>query len=152
MIIRADTVDLKDLEREARTVKAWDVLPAGTQIGHVHLKVGNLEETTRFYIGVLGFAYTADMPGGLFMSAGGYHHHVAINIWNSLGEGPNPPTSAGMEKYEITFPTLAALQAVRQRLLANSIDFEEEEKGLIRVNDPWSNVIELSIHGKDVGV
>ena len=148
MIIKADIVDLKDLERDARTITAWDVLPAGTQIGHVHLKVGNLAETLHFYVDVLGFALNAEMPGGLLMGAGGYHHHVAANVWNSLGAGPNPPTSAGMEKYEITVPTRAALQAVKERLRANSIDFEEAEKDLIRVNDPWSNVVELKVQSK----
>ena len=76
------------LEKEALRLPTID---AGVRIGHVHLKVADLQRALDFYCGVLGFALTTSRPGAAFISAGGYHHHLGLNTWESLGGSPPPP-------------------------------------------------------------
>jgi len=71
-------------------------VPAGTRIGHVHLKVADLERALSFYCDVLGFEVTQRRQGAVFISAGGYHHHIALNTWESLGGAAPPPGSTGL--------------------------------------------------------
>ena len=66
----------------------------GVRIGHVHLKVADLQRALDFYCGVLGFTLTTSRPGAAFISAGGYHHHLGLNTWESLGGSPPPSASA----------------------------------------------------------
>ena len=138
-----DPVDIQGLAEEGmRDAEPWDVIPAGTRVGHIHLQVGNISAASHFYHDILGFDITAQMPGALFISAGGYHHHIGMNTWHSLNAKPTPITSAGLHTYAIVIPTQEGLQAVKERLTANNIPFEEQEN-IIRVDDPWSNHIQL---------
>lgn len=140
-----DPVDIQGLiEDGTHKAEAWDVIPAGTRVGHIHLQVGNIEEAKQFYHTVLGFDVTAQLPGALFVSAGGYHHHIGLNTWQSLGGKPTPANHAGLQKYVIAVPTREGLQEVKNRLGAHNIPFEELED-LMRVNDPWSNKILLKV-------
>src|SRR5690242_16125526 len=83
-------------------------IDARVRIGHVHLKVADLERALSFYCGVLGFELTARIgPGAAFVSAGGYHHHIGLNTWESLGGGPPPPGSTGLYHVAILYPTRA---------------------------------------------
>ena len=76
--------------------------PAGTTIGHVHLQVADLAEAEAFYHGVLGFdVMVRGYPGALFVSAGGYHHHLGLNTWHSAGAGPAAPGSVGLRSFEV---------------------------------------------------
>ena len=77
----------------------------GVRIGHVHLKVANLQRALDFYCGVLGFTLTTSRPGAAFISAGGYHHHLGLNTWESLGGSPPPPGSTGLYHTAILYPT-----------------------------------------------
>src|SRR4029077_8559336 len=77
----------------------------GTRIGHVHLKVADLERALSFYCGVLGFEVTRRREGAAFISAGGYHHHIALNTWESLGGAPPAPGSTGLYHLAILYPT-----------------------------------------------
>ena len=140
-----NSVDLRSLAADAQKAEPWDVLPAGTRVGHIHLQVGNIAEAKHFYTTILGFDITIEMPTALFISAGGYHHHVGLNTWQSLGAKPTPATSVGLHTYVIAIPTLAALQEVKARLIAHSVPFTEESSDLIRVNDPWHNPILLKV-------
>ena len=138
-----DPVDIQGLIEEGqRDAEPWNVIPAGTKVGHIHLQVGNIAEARHFYHDILGFDITAQMPSALFISAGGYHHHIGMNTWHSLNAKPTPITSAGLHTYVIVIPTQEGLQAVKERLTANNIPFEEQEN-IIRVDDPWSNHIQL---------
>ena len=92
-------------------------LDAGVEIGHVHMKAADLGRIRDFYVGVLGFDVVVDMPDALFMSAGGYHHHLAFNTWHSRG-GPQPPANAtGLYHIAIRYPTRAALADALRRLV-----------------------------------
>jgi catechol 2,3-dioxygenase len=107
-------LDLETLLAEADAGEPWPGLPGGTRIGHVHLTVSNLVEAERFYIGILGFDVMQRVgDSALFVSAGGYHHHVALNTWAGVGAPPPPPGAAGLRHFEIQLPDAGE----RERLL-----------------------------------
>ena len=94
----------------------------GVRIGHVHLKVADLERALSFYCGVLGFELMQRRGReAAFVSAGGYHHHIALNTWESLGGSPPPPGSTGLYHLAILYPTRAALGDAYRRVLAANI-------------------------------
>ena len=140
-----DPIDLRGLMDEGKST-TWDVLPAGTRMGHIHLQVGDIPQAEQFYHGVLGFDVTAGMPGALFVSAGGYHHHIGLNTWNSRGAGPAPETAAGLQSFVIALPHHQALEEVRARLAAHGVPMQEQD-AVIDVDDPWRNRIRLAARG-----
>jgi len=88
------------------------------RIGHVHLKVADLERSLAFYCGILGFEETARMGGqAAFISAGGYHHHIGLNTWESLRGAPPPPGTTGLYHHAILYPDRRALGDAYRRLL-----------------------------------
>jgi catechol 2,3-dioxygenase len=140
-----DALDLYSLVEEGkRDALPWEVLPAGTRIGHIHLRAGDIPQAERFYHTILGFDITARMPSALFLSAGGYHHHIGLNTWQSRGAGPAPETTAGLQTFVIALPNQDALAEVRARLVANSIPVDEQGGDLI-VADPWQNRVRLMV-------
>ncbi len=139
----ADPVDIEGLLEEGKS-RTWNVVPAGTRIGHIHLQIGNVPEAERFYHGILGFDVTATMPGALFVSAGGYHHHIGLNTWHSQGAQPTPEDRAGLNSYVIVIPTHEGWEAIRARLNNHNIPFREQENQL-SVKDPWQNQIILTL-------
>src|SRR6188508_3152194 len=91
----------------------------GVRIGHVHLKVADLDRALGFYRDVLGFELTQRYgPGAAFLSAGGYHHHIGLNTWESLGGTPPAPGTTGLYHTAILYPTRTALADALQRLIA----------------------------------
>ena len=115
----------------------------GTRLGHVHLNVADIPASERFYAGALGFDVTVrTYPGALFVSAGGYHHHVGLNTW--MGEGaPSPPTGArGLDRFEVVVPTAADVDAAEQRLTDSGVQTGRSEEGLTAV-DPSGNRVLL---------
>jgi catechol 2,3-dioxygenase len=93
-------------------------IDAGVRIGHVHLKVADLHRALDFYCGVLGFELTQRYgDGAAFISAGGYHHHIALNTWESLGGPPPPSGTTGLLHLAILYPTRAALAGALCRLM-----------------------------------
>jgi catechol 2,3-dioxygenase len=146
VVMGTDPVDLRGLAEDgAQHAEAWDTLPAGTRVGHIHLQVGNIQQARRFYATTLGFDVVAQMPTALFVSAGGYHHQIGMNVWHSLGAAPTPETQAGLQAYVIAIPTLEALEEVKARLVAHDVAFTQEQPDLIRVNDPWNNPVLLKV-------
>src|SRR6202521_1123943 len=118
------------------------------RIGHVHLKVADLERALRFYAGVLGLEVTQRYgDGAVFLSAGGYHHHIALNTWESLGGSPPPPGTTGLYHTAIVYPTRAALATALRRVLAAKIPLQgAADHGVsesIYLNDPDENGVEL---------
>lgn len=91
-------------------------LDARVEIGHVHLKAADLDRIHAFYVGVLGFDVVMRLPDALFLSAGGYHHHLAFNTWQSAGGSPPPFEATGLYHVAIRYPTRAALGDALQRL------------------------------------
>lgn len=121
----------------------------GVRIGHVHLKIADLERALGFYSGVLGLEITARISGSAaFLSAGGYHHHLALNTWESLGGSAPPPGTTGLYHTAILYPTRAALAEVLHRVLAANIPLEgAADHGVsesIYLRDPDANGVELT--------
>ncbi|UWQ46535.1 VOC family protein [Leisingera aquaemixtae] len=123
-------------------------LPAGTHIGHVHLKVSDLERAIGFYSGVLGFEVTQRLgSSAAFLSAGGYHHHIGLNTWQSRG-GPAPaPDMTGLYHTAVLLPDRKSLAAVLHRVLEAGIALEgAADHGVseaIYLRDPDGNGVEL---------
>ena len=115
--------------------KDWDGAPAGTIIGHVHLHVGDLTDAGRFYHEALGFDTTVwSYPGALFMSAGGYHHHLGTNVWSP---GPSPRADeAQLLEWELLVPTREDAEDAARRLTAAAYAVTRDDSGC-RVADPW---------------
>jgi len=119
-------------------------VPAGTTIGHVHLQVADIAEAEAFYNGVLGFdVMVRGYPGALFVSAGGYHHHIGLNTWQSAGSGPPAPGSVGLRTYEVQLPDQGELAAVLGRVRAAGIDTIGVPGGTL-VRDPSGNGVLLT--------
>ena len=118
------------------------------RIGHVHLKVANLERALRFYCGVLGFEITVRYgTQAAFVSAGGYHHHIGLNTWESLGGSPPPPGTTGLYHVAILYPTRKALADALRRLIAAGIPLDgASDHGVseaLYLRDPDDNGVEL---------
>jgi catechol 2,3-dioxygenase len=120
-----------------------------TSIGHVHLRVADLDRALAFYHGVLGFQITARLGNSAaFLSAGGYHHHIGLNTWESLGGHPPSPGSTGLYHLAILYPTRAALADALRRLLAANIALDgASDHGVseaLYLHDPDNNGVELT--------
>jgi catechol 2,3-dioxygenase len=121
---------------------------AGTRIGHVHLKVAYLDRALTFYCGVLGFElmqrYGSDAA---FISAGGYHHHIGLNTWESRGGSPPPPAATGLFHLAILYPGRPALADALRRLIAAGIPLDgASDHGVseaLYLRDPDQNGVEL---------
>jgi catechol 2,3-dioxygenase len=120
-------------------------LAAGTVIGHVHLQVSRLDESERFYVGVLGFELTQRYgPSALFVAAGGYHHHIGLNTWAGVGAPPPPPGAIGLRHFVVRMSSEAAREAVAARLRWASLPFDVSPDGLL-VRDPAGNAIFFTV-------
>ena len=120
----------------------------GVRIGHVHLKVADLERSLRFYCGVLGFGLTQRYGRqAAFVAAGGYHHHIGLNTWESLGGQPPPPGTTGLYHTAILYPTRRALADALRRVLEAGIPLDgAADHGVseaLYLRDPDDNGVEL---------
>ena len=123
-------------------------IDAGVRIGHVHLKVADLERALKFYCGVLGFELQQKFgTQAAFISAGGYHHHIGLNTWESAGGSPPPPHSTGLYHVAILYPTRALLADAVRRVLAAGVELDgAADHGVseaIYLRDPDGNGVEL---------
>jgi len=120
-------------------------LASGTVIGHVHLHVARLADAERFYVDVLGFELMQRYgPSALFVSAGGYHHHIGLNTWAGVGAPPPPAGAIGLRHFAVKLPTEAARAAIEARVRAAGIPIEATPDGLV-VHDPAKNAILLTL-------
>jgi catechol 2,3-dioxygenase len=122
--------------------------PAATRIGHVHLKVADLERSIAFYSGVLGFDLVQRYgPRAAFLSAGGYHHHIGLNTWESEGGSPPPPGHTGLYHTAFLYPDRASLAEAVRRVAAAGIPFDgAADHGVseaVYLRDPDENGVEL---------
>ncbi|MGC0144792.1 VOC family protein [Pseudactinotalea sp. Z1732] len=127
-----------------------DVLAAGARragtVGHVHLQVGDITSARKFYVDLLGFETTVETyPGALFAAAGGYHHHVAMNTWNSGEAGPRAAT-LGLGDVAITVPRREDLDALVARLSAQQVQHQDTGRSLV-VKDPWGTQVTVALPG-----
>ena len=124
------------------------MIDARVRIGHVHLKVADLDRALRFYCDVLGFELMQRMgPGAAFVSAGGYHHHIGLNTWESLGGSPPPPGTTGLYHVAILYPTRAGLADGLRRVIGADISLDgAADHGVseaLYLRDPDDNGVEL---------
>jgi catechol 2,3-dioxygenase len=122
--------------------------PPGTTIGHVHLKVSDLDRAENFYRDALGFELQQRYgSSAAFLSAGGYHHHIGLNIWQSRGGGPAPPGTTGLFHLAVLYPTRGDLARALRRLLELQVPIDgASDHGVseaIYLQDPDGNGIEL---------
>jgi catechol 2,3-dioxygenase len=118
------------------------------RIGHVHLKVADLDRALAFYCGVLGFQLMQRIDSSAaFISAGGYHHHIGLNTWESEGGSPPPPGSTGLYHLAILYPTRAELADALRRLIAAKVPLDgASDHGVseaLYLRDPDGNGVEL---------
>ncbi len=121
-------------------------LPADAYVGHIHLHVADLQGGRDFYHGTLGLDIMAEFPGAaVFTSAGGYHHHVAFNIWNGKGAGQPPADATGLRWYTVVLPTGEDLEVVKKRLHAQGHAVEALAEGGVLVKDSAGNGVRLVV-------
>ncbi len=140
-----EPLELDRLMRELDTWPGeWEGLDPATDIGHIHLRAASLEAAEEFYHGVLGFdVMQRDLVGALFFAAGGYHHHIGVNTWSSLG-APRPPADAvGLISFGVLVPDQDTLRAVTTRLGAAGSPLWNQDDGSVRAADPDSIFIEF---------
>ena len=124
------------------------IIPPQTRIGHVHLKVGDLQRSLDFYCGLLGFELiTTYGDQAAFISAGGYHHHIGLNTWYSKGAAPAPRQRAGLFHTAILYPTRKDLAFIYQRLRNANYPFtgaaDHGVSEALYLDDPDKNGVEL---------
>ncbi|MDQ0493232.1 VOC family protein [Paenibacillus brasilensis] len=142
-IMGTDPVDAEDLVAISQNLP-WQGLPQGTVIGHVHFHVSNLLKAQQFYCDVLGFDITSRYgSSAMFISAGGYHHHMGLNIWAGEGAPPAPENAAGLDFFELIVPDQRELDAVVARLTAAGYGVQELN-GAKYVADPFRIQIKLA--------
>ena len=128
-------LDLEDLLAQSGGAPGPEV-PAGTGIGHVHLKVADVERTRDFYRGAIGLEEQAAMPSAAFLAAGGYHHHIGLNSWQSQGAGPAPDSAPGLRRLEFALGAEDELQALGERLRAGGAELAAADGAELLVRDP----------------
>lgn len=131
-------LDLTTTERDT-----YRGAPAGLRIGHIHLRVGDIPAGRRFYETALGLASTrGDRRDAAFLSSGGYHHHVALNVWNSAGAGRRDPHSTGLDWFSLTIREPAIVEAQSARLAAGGQAVTPVDNG-VEALDPWGTRVRL---------
>jgi catechol 2,3-dioxygenase len=121
----------------------WQGIHPETDMGHVHLRVADLTSARHFYVDILGFEIMLAMDSALFISAGGYHHHLGMNTWAGVGVPAPPDNAARLISYEIRLPDADALSITLDRLRKAGIETVQNENGWL-VRDPSQNAIVLA--------
>lgn len=118
-------------------------MAAGTRLGHIHLNVSDLAAAERFYSGLIGFEVTVrGYPGALFVSAGGYHHHIGLNTWAGEGAPPPPPGARGLRSFELVLSGADELERLLGRLAEGGCDTRRERDAVV-VHDPSGTSLRL---------
>jgi Predicted ring-cleavage extradiol dioxygenase len=136
-----ERLDLHDV-LAAGEGRAWTGFPEDGRIGHVHLQIGDVAASDRFYRDVLGFDIAADYPGASFYGSGGYHHQLAGNIWNSRGAGRRPEGMTGLGGVEIVVRDASDIAEVAARAEEAGIEIARDEIGTT-LRDPWGIAVTL---------
>lgn len=140
-------LDVEDLMRDLPDMphEPFSGLPAGTRMGHVHLRVARLPETVAFYRDVLGFGLMAEIGGhAAFLSAGGYHHHIGVNTWESAGVGAAPEGAVALRHATVLFPDRVSLEATIERAMRSGSTPENALEGPI-LTDPSGNSLLFAV-------
>ena len=137
-----EALDVEDLVRAADGAADYGEAPGGLRVGHVHLRVGDVDRAERFYEGAVGLAPTRRRGGAVFMSSARYHHHVAANVWHSQGAGPRAADRAGLAWFSLEASDGAALEAARARLEKAGAPLVALASGF-ETADPWGTRVRL---------
>jgi len=140
----SNAIDMNGLMQEPGAQLEWTGLPEGAVMGHVHLRVNNLEQTEHFYLEVLGFDLVSRFPGALFISVGGYHHHFGLNVWQSQGGKPTPAGSTRLLGANVKLSSTEELEKLEGRLSAAGVNFLGGE-GSLEVADPSGNLLRFAV-------
>ncbi|MDO3410772.1 VOC family protein [Saccharibacillus sp. CPCC 101409] len=141
-VMAANPVDVKSLFAEAAP---WNGLPAGTIIGHVHLHIGNLPDARKFYVDALGFDVVLHYGhAALFVSAGGYHHHLGLNTWAGVGAPAAPADAVGLNYFTIDYPSENERGRAVEALREAGFEVSETPEGP-SVLDPFTNRVVLRV-------
>lgn len=116
-------------------------MPEGTVIGHMHLRASDLAQGKAFYVDTVGFDVITNYPGALFVSAGGYHHHLGMNIWQSQDAPPPAADSVGLREFTIVIPGQEALRAMSDRLTKTGYPVLDAQETSFVTRDPWGNQV-----------
>jgi len=137
-------LDPNEFLQQNLTQEAVDApMIGGASVGHIHLQVGDVPSAREFYVNQLGFEQTTTYGDqALFVSAGGYHHHMAMNTWNSRGAGPRQ-LALGLGQVDIVVPTADDVAALGERLKHYGVQTRDDGK-TVRFDDPWANLIQVS--------
>ncbi len=140
-------LDPNEFLRQHLTPQALEVPDASDAVvGHVHLSVGDTRTAKEFYVDRLGFDTTAEMGNqALFVSAGGYHHHMAMNVWNSRGAGRRFPT-LGLGQVDIELPTSDDVGELTERMRHYGVQSADDGR-TVTFEDPWANQIKVAVAG-----
>jgi catechol 2,3-dioxygenase len=143
-----DPLDVDALLADAGD-EPWTSIAPNTDIGHIHLHVANLRDAEAFYCDLLGLeVMQRSYPGALFVAAGGYHHHVGLNIWAGEGAPPPPPDAVGLLSFSLEIPDVQVWQTTIDRVEAAGVRVEarHDQDGTksVLVRDPSGNGVELA--------
>ena len=131
---------LSELDNET---DVWRGMHRDTVLGHMHLKIANVNRDAAFYRDVIGFDEMANMGSAAFLSAGGYHHHLGMNVWESAGASPPPRDAAGLDYFTVILPDDDAFARVTNRVVQAGATLQETDAGLL-VRDPSQNGMVLT--------
>jgi catechol 2,3-dioxygenase len=140
IVMPTKPLDIEAILRDCNPTEPYAAAPEGLRIGHIHLRVGNVEQAEAFYRGAVGLDLTRRRGGATFMSSGGYHHHVGANVWHSDGAGLRDPGRAGLAWFSVEASDGKALDNVTARLQAANAPTTPVAGG-IETRDPWGTRI-----------
>jgi catechol 2,3-dioxygenase len=140
-----DPIDAKAILAEGKG-EPWTGLPPQTMMGHIHLHAGELNETAEFYTNGLGFEVVSKFGNqALFISTGGYHHHIGLNTWNGVGAPRPARNSVGLSSFDVHFPSEEKRNTAISRLKTLGTQVNYEQNGKISTEDPSGNKLYLTI-------
>lgn len=144
--IRPRPLDLRSL---LATVAADQALPAraadGLAVGHVHLHVGDIPTAVAFWTSTVGFEVVTALPDAAFLSAGGYHHHLAVNVWKGQGVGRVPEDVVGLGHWTVVLPSTEELDALAVRLAAEDWHHDRPSQDALSLRDPWGMELRITV-------
>jgi len=142
---KTDPLDIDAIVGEIDPATAtYPGAPGGLRIGHIHLRVGNIAKAEEFYRGTLGLDLTRRRTGATFLSSGGYHHHVAVNVWHSEGAGARNRKRAGLDWFAMEISDQPTMEGLKQRLAAAGVTIDTIPDGFA-TTDPWGTRIRFTI-------
>jgi catechol 2,3-dioxygenase len=133
-------LDFEDLVSTVRGEEAQPFVDEGLRVGHLHLHVGDIDEALAFYRDLVGLEEQANLGTASFLSAGGYHHHLGVNVWKGRGVGPAPEHAVGLRHWTIELPTAEDVAEVGTRLEQAGVAIADREGGFL-ARDPWGTAV-----------